>query len=88
MGQKVGKIEDWFDENDEVLMRAFGKHRHLLRQQRRSNRSANTTEIRQSERELVRLSRKKTEGTEGWMVAREGSSHSVACRHQPAWRVL
>ncbi|CAH2096606.1 unnamed protein product [Euphydryas editha] len=56
------KIEDWFDENDEVLMRAFGKHRHLLRQQRRSNRSANTTDIRQSERELVRLSRKKKDG--------------------------
>lgn len=54
LGKKLCKNEDWFDENDQVVMEAVSKHRILLRQHRSGLSSA---EIRKSELDLRQLIR-------------------------------
>ena len=51
IGIKNKRKQDWFDENDEVLSKAIAKHRELLK------RSNNSALIRESDRELRKLTR-------------------------------
>lgn len=61
LGPRVRKHEDWFDENNGVLTDAIDRHRRLLRRHSRTHRGETVTEVRHSEMELRKLTRKAKE---------------------------
>lgn len=74
---KVRHNEDWFDENDEVLIEAVDEH--LLRQYSRPHQGGRVSKINESDLQLCKLPRETKD-----VMAGQDSPHAVARRYEPA----